>query len=513
MAGTVYLKTDRFEVKLEGIAFKARDVEPLCTMDFLFPKGKVWKHPPVVGLDVLRHPRDPNIALLLLCFGTGCAIIRFYVGKQLADPILKFLQDKRISFVGFGIPEKKDLFPFDKLGLKESDVDVGFLAAKLLNDPKLKKYELADLARRVLGIKTMVGVTKARSLGMHRQIKCAICEVFVSTVISMTLLHPKHETNLVNSPKKSLLAKNLDLSSIFIEKWSRMATRSKENNESQTKEGKNDVHVHCTREVQSSCDDPNKTGASPSNKPLKGILKCLSQGQSKKRKACPNMIFQKEYLDLVLVPSGLLLMFGYHLYILHKYLHCPNTTIFDFEYNDKKDWVDKVIKMPKKDNALTVLGSNTNAATFLASVSLTLSSLIGAWIANNSSIFQSQLIYGDTRSSTMSIKYISLLICFILAFSCFIQSARCFIHSNYLLSAPDSNVPVKYVELAVTRGGDFWSLGLRALYFAINMLLWFFGPIPMFATSVVMVLLLYYLDTNTTLLHRLKYPEKRSIHL
>ncbi|KAI7999671.1 hypothetical protein LOK49_LG09G01979 [Camellia lanceoleosa] len=292
MAGTVYLKTDRFEVKLEGIAFKARDVEPLCTMDFLFPKGKVWKHPPVVGLDVLHHPRDPNIALLLLCFGTGCAIIRFYVGKQLADPILKFLQDKRISFVGFGIPEKKDLFPFDKLGLKESDVDVGFLAAKLLNDPKLKKYELADLARRVLGIKTMVGVTEARSLGMHRQIKCAICEVFVSTVISMTLLHPKHETNLVDSPKKSLFAKNLDLSSIFIEKWSRMATRSKENNESQTKQGKNDVHVHCIREVQSSCDDSNKTGASPSNKPLKGILKCLSQGSSLPQSCSSPPIFE-----------------------------------------------------------------------------------------------------------------------------------------------------------------------------------------------------------------------------
>ncbi|CAL5409906.1 unnamed protein product [Camellia sinensis] len=277
---TVYLETDRFKARLEGIAFKARDIEPLCTTDFVFPKGKVWQHPPVVGLDVLRHPRDPNIALLLLCFGTGCAIIRFQVGKQLPNPILKFLQDERISFVGFGIPEKKDLFPFDKLGLKESEVDVGFLAAKFLNDPKLKKCELADLARRVLGIKTMVGVTEAPSLGRHRQIKCAICEVFVSTLIAMTLLHPKHGNNLVNSPKKSLFTKNLDPSSIFIEKWSRMATRSKEKNESHTKQGKDDVGVHATSEVQSSGDDSNKTGVSLSIKPLKGILKCPSQGSS-----------------------------------------------------------------------------------------------------------------------------------------------------------------------------------------------------------------------------------------
>ncbi|XP_052183970.1 uncharacterized protein LOC127795997 isoform X2 [Diospyros lotus] len=213
------------------------------------------------------------------------------------------------------------------------------------------------------------------------------------------------------------------------------------------------------------------------------------------------MVFQKEYLDLVLVPTGLILMFSYHLYLLYRYLCLPHTTVFGFENNDKRAWVEKVVQMENKDNALTVLGSNTSAATFLASVSLTLSSLIGAWIANNSNIFRSSIIYGDTRPSTMSIKFISLLICFILAFSCFVQSARCFIHANYLVSISDSNIPINYVELPVIRGGEFWSLGLRALYFAIDLLLWFFGPIPMFATSVAMVVLLYYLDTNTTPLH------------
>ncbi|CAI8591084.1 unnamed protein product [Vicia faba] len=113
------------------------------------------------------------------------------------------------------------------------------------------------------------------------------------------------------------------------------------------------------------------------------------------------------------------------------------------------------------NTALSVIQCNTSAATFLASVSLTLSSLIGAWIANNSNIFfQSQLIYGDTSATTISIKYISLLTCFLLAFSCFIQSARHFVHANYLISIPDSFVPITSVELAVIRDGDFWSLGL-----------------------------------------------------
>ena len=148
--------------------------------------------------------------------------------------------------------------------------------------------------------------------------------------------------------------------------------------------------------------------------------------------------------------------------------------------------------------SLGVISSNISASTFLATVSLTLCSLIGAWISNtNNNFFTSDLVYGDTRPTTLSVKYISLLICFLLAFSCFIQSARHFVHANYLISTPSPGVPLKNVEVAVIRGGDFWSVGLRALYFALNLLLWFFGPIPMFVCSIFMVLFLHHLDSNT----------------
>ncbi|XP_073148298.1 uncharacterized protein [Henckelia pumila] len=225
------------------------------------------------------------------------------------------------------------------------------------------------------------------------------------------------------------------------------------------------------------------------------------------------MKMQKEYLDLVLVPCGLLIMFSYHLVLLYRCLKLPHTTVIGFENIDKKAWVQKIMESENKDvkTALDVLSANISAATYLASISLTLSALIGAWIANNSAIFQSKLIYGDTRPATMSIKYISLLICFLSAFSCFVQSSRCFIHANYLISTPGTDVPSEYVELAVIRGGDFWSLGLRALYFATTLLLWFFGPIPMFATSVVMVALLHSLDSDTASLVKNRSAGKKKL--
>ncbi|GFP97542.1 hypothetical protein PHJA_001898300 [Phtheirospermum japonicum] len=219
MAGTVYLKTDRFEVKLEGITFKTKDFESICKMGFLFPDGKIWARRPIVGLDVMYHPRDPSVILLLLCFGLGCVILRFGAGEALPAGIHKFLADKRIHVVGFGIPEKFDLFPFEELGLTKNESDIGYLAAKGLKDPKYKRSELDELARKVLGIKRMIGLTEASSFERHEQIKCAICQLFVTTVIAMGLSGANDKKKLDYFSKKSSFMKNLNSLHLLAEGW------------------------------------------------------------------------------------------------------------------------------------------------------------------------------------------------------------------------------------------------------------------------------------------------------
>ncbi|KAF3789253.1 hypothetical protein EJ110_NYTH18950 [Nymphaea thermarum] len=210
----------------------------------------------------------------------------------------------------------------------------------------------------------------------------------------------------------------------------------------------------------------------------------------------------KELLDVVLVPSSLTLMFGYHLLLLYRVLRWPETTVIGYENHNKKAWVEKMLKRSPGDcsMALDVLSSNLSAATYLASISIALSSLIGTWIGSTSSsnIFRSGVIYGDVTPSTTSVKYVTLLAFFLLAFTFFVQSARHFVHANFLISTPDCEIPVAYVQRAVIRGGNFWSLGLRALYFATTLLLWIFGPIPMFVGSICMVAMMHFLDTNST---------------
>ncbi|XP_062018296.1 uncharacterized protein LOC133734698 [Rosa rugosa] len=212
------------------------------------------------------------------------------------------------------------------------------------------------------------------------------------------------------------------------------------------------------------------------------------------------MNIEEEYIDVLLVPAGLLIMLVYHLFLLFKYFNKPLSTSLGYENNDKRIWVEKILQLQGDDlrksvkTALNVISSSTTATIYLATISLTLCSLIGAWMANNTNnFFPRELIYGNTSASIVSIKYICLLTCFLLGFSCFVQSARNFVHSNFLLSTPGATAKsdVKKVEKAVQRGSEFWLLGLRALYCALNFLLWFFGPIPMFVSSIIMVVILY----------------------
>ncbi|CAI9094481.1 OLC1v1030230C1 [Oldenlandia corymbosa var. corymbosa] len=253
MAGIVYLRTNKFEVKLEGIAFKTRDFESLCSVDFLFPQGKTWTRQPVVGVDVMRHPRDPNHVLLFLCFGVGCVILKFNSGDEIPDSIFNFFADSRIRFVGFGIPEKNDIFPLSELGLTEK-ADVGYLAAKILDDGKYKKCALSELARKILRVKKMTGLTQSSSFERHEQIKSAICQLFITTAIGMVLLGKCDRRKLVggsdgdDSQKRSTSSflKNLNQLPLFTEGWFKFPKNKKKVHHHHAEKVPHDVPVEET---------------------------------------------------------------------------------------------------------------------------------------------------------------------------------------------------------------------------------------------------------------------------
>ncbi|GJN16433.1 hypothetical protein PR202_gb03421 [Eleusine coracana subsp. coracana] len=204
----------------------------------------------------------------------------------------------------------------------------------------------------------------------------------------------------------------------------------------------------------------------------------------------------KGSLDLVLVPCGLVIMFGYHLLLLYRILRHPGTTVIGYENHNKLAWVRRMVQASPDETglALSVISSNISASTTLASLSIALGSLIGAWVSSTTKVFMTELVYVSNMATDSDL---------------LVLLNRYYVQASFLITTLDSDVPASYVQHAVIRGGNFWSMGLRSLYLATTLLMWIFGPIPMFACSVLMVIILHMLDSNSLPLHQHQFTARK----
>ncbi|CAN4089429.1 unnamed protein product [Withania somnifera] len=217
---------------------------------------------------------------------------------------------------------------------------------------------------------------------------------------------------------------------------------------------------------------------------------------------------EKQILDYVLVPVGLLFMVSYHVWLLQRILKHPSHTVIGINSINRQFWVRAMMEDASKNGVLAVqtLRNNIMASTVLASTAIMLSSLIAVLMTGGSKGGNSisSHIYGDQTELCLSIKFFSILVCFMVAFLFNVQSIRYYSHASILINVPykklDSSrhcVTAAYVGRTVNRGSYFWSLGLRAFYFSFPLFLWIFGPIPMFLCCVFLVSMLYFLDNSS----------------
>ncbi|KAI4306599.1 hypothetical protein L6164_029860 [Bauhinia variegata] len=218
---------------------------------------------------------------------------------------------------------------------------------------------------------------------------------------------------------------------------------------------------------------------------------------------------EKKVLDYVLVPSGLLIMVAYHLWLLRRIVKHPTKTVVGVNAINRRFWVQAMMEDPSKNGVLAVqsLRNTIMASTLLASTAIMLSSLIAVLMSSvnkdKSAMPVQSVVFGDTSELSLSLKFFSILVCFLLAFLLNVQSIRYYSHASILINVPfkkisqdlrSQMITAEYVADTVNKGSYFWSLGLRAFYFSFPLFLWIFGPIPMFLSSLVLVSTLYFLD-------------------
>lgn len=205
--------------------------------------------------------------------------------------------------------------------------------------------------------------------------------------------------------------------------------------------------------------------------------------------------------DSVAFSSSALLLLLYQLFMRHKVNRHPAYTVQGVNTIARTAWVHNIMREGKDILAVQTLRNSTMAATFLASTAvllimgvLTLSGqgdkLSGAWHSLN--------IVGSTHPELWMVKLLLLLLDFFVAFFSFSMSIRVFNHVGYMINVPltpDRKViSPGHVAHHLNRAGNYYSLGMRAYYFAVPLVFWLFGPHFMLIATLVLIPVLYRLD-------------------
>ena len=199
---------------------------------------------------------------------------------------------------------------------------------------------------------------------------------------------------------------------------------------------------------------------------------------------------------------------GYHFYLRRRLARDPNYTVQAVNREARRRWVQHI--MSSESNSILgvqTLRNSTMAATFLASTAVLLimgtlsltgqaDKLADTWHALN--------LGGALHAGLWITKLLALVADFFVAFFSFSMAIRLFNHVGYQLGVPagadgrPTHLRPEAVAIHLNRAGHYYSVGMRAYYFAVPLVFWLFGPYFLVAASVVLILVLYRVDRMPT---------------
>ncbi|KAG2239919.1 hypothetical protein Bca52824_091278 [Brassica carinata] len=220
------------------------------------------------------------------------------------------------------------------------------------------------------------------------------------------------------------------------------------------------------------------------------------------------MEWRECYLDVILVPPGLMVYAAYHVYLWYKLRTQPLTTIIGTNARARRFWVASIIKDNDKKNILAVqtLRNCIMGSTLMATTSILLCAGLAAVISSTYAVKKplNDAVYGAHGEFMVALKYVTILAIFLFSFFSHSLSIRFINQVNILINTPFPPEELDEEEMMVTqeeyvaelleRGFVLNTVGNRLFYAALPLMLWIFGPVLVFLCSVMMVPLLYNLD-------------------
>lgn len=210
--------------------------------------------------------------------------------------------------------------------------------------------------------------------------------------------------------------------------------------------------------------------------------------------------------DIVGFTSSLVLLISYQGYVRYRLSKDPGYTVQRVNIQVRSAWVGEIMRRREGILAVQTLRNSMMAAVFLASTAVLM--IIGVLTLSEQgdklrTTWQALDVFGAASSRLWLAKMLLLLVDLLVAFFSFAMAIRLFHHVGYMINAPqDENFVAAdpaYVSGHLNRAGDFYSIGMRAYYYTVPLLLWLFGPHFMLAGTVALVISLNYLDRSPRL--------------
>ena len=206
--------------------------------------------------------------------------------------------------------------------------------------------------------------------------------------------------------------------------------------------------------------------------------------------------------DFVSFTLSSVLLLGYHVYLRIKLHKHPEYTIQAVNWAARRAWVEGIMGDPERSVlGVQTLRNSTMAATFLASTSVLL--IIGTLTLSGqadklATAFHTLNIIGSHHPELWIFKLMLLVSNFFVAFFAFSMAIRLFNHVGYQINVPapirPKNVNPTKVAIHLNRAGNYYSIGMRAYYFAVPLVFWLFGPQFMMLATLVLIAVLYHVD-------------------
>jgi uncharacterized membrane protein len=213
------------------------------------------------------------------------------------------------------------------------------------------------------------------------------------------------------------------------------------------------------------------------------------------------MAWRESYLDLVLIPVGLLFPIVYHLWLWRSVHRYPLHSTIGIGAAARRIWVLSMMKDNEKKSTLVVQSMRNviMGSTLVATTSILFCTGVAAVLSSTYAVKKpiSDAVFGAHGEYMMALKYVALLMLFLFAFLCH-SLTICFLNqASFLINTSALSgdlVTGEFIGEILERGFTLNFVGNRLFYAGVPLLLWIFGPLLAFLSSLVMIPILYNLD-------------------